>query len=236
VPSCAYLLQPSAKKGHEHGHGDEGHGEHEEHEEHNEHEEPEEHEEQEEAPEGENAAEASSEGEGDHDSELKGDEAPDKPVPQNAGDHEKDNDSEGSEDSDGGEGEHQDTPDTSDDEFSKNVEHRTGPGGDVEGVQFKGATKDGGTGDIRKHIPDAKGGNKKKIESDAGMRQGVADNEPMRDAEGSHKDKVRTSPPTSLFLVVYRIVPPCLQYCSSARPDFLERLLSKARLPHPSRF
>ena len=65
----------------------------------------------------------------------------------------------------------------------------------MEGVQFKGATKDGAAGDTRKHIPDAKGGNKKRIESDYGVRQGAADDEPMRDAEGSPKDKVRTITP-----------------------------------------
>lgn len=122
-------------------------------------------------------------------------------------DEEEGADSEKSEDSDGGEGEQQDTPDTSDDESSKNEAHETGPGGDVEGVQFKGATKDGATGDTRKHIPDAKGGNKKRIESDAGMRQGVADDEPERDAEGSNKDKVRTSHPHPCVYALSWVLP-----------------------------
>lgn len=153
-------------------------------------------------------------------------------MPQNKGDHEKESDSE---DSDSGEGEHQDTPDTSDDESSIDKEHRTGPGGNVEGVQFKGATKDGQMGDVRKHIPDAKGGNKKRIESDAGIRQGVADNEPMRDAEGSHKDKVRTVLTISMVLALRSILPPCLQDRYLLSSYFVECLLSRSRLLHPSR-
>ncbi len=71
-----------------------------------------------------------------------------------------------------------------------NVPHETESGGDVEGVQFKGATKDGAKGDTRKHLPDSKGGTKKRIESDYGVRQGTSDEQPERDAEGSKKDKV----------------------------------------------
>ena len=41
----------------------------------------------------------------------------------------------------------------------------------MEGVRGKGATKDGPAGDTRKHIPDAKGYNKKRIESDYGHSQ-----------------------------------------------------------------
>lgn len=68
--------------------------------------------------------------------------------------------------------------DTSDDESSGNVAHETGSGQDVEGVQFKGAASGGG--DTRKHIPDAKGFNKKRIESDYANKQGEA-NKPEQD-------------------------------------------------------
>lgn len=87
-----------------------------------------------------------------------------------------------------------DTPETTDDE-DDNFPHETGGGGDVEGVQFKGATK-GGTregeqGDTRKHIPDPKGYSKKKIESDYGKPQGVAQDEDDTSQEpGNEKDKV----------------------------------------------
>ena len=102
-----------------------------------------------------------------------------------------------SEDSDSDNEEQQDTPDTSDDESSMNTAHETDSGGDVEGVQFKG----GPIGDTRKHIPDVKGGNKKRIESDAGKRQGVGDNE---DAPGSKKDKVSSfSAPTKSDFLFY---------------------------------
>ena len=177
------MLQSSSKgHGHDHGHdhGAEGHGKHEEHEE---------------TSEDGDSAEASSEGkDGEQDSESKSEEAHDDAIPEEdgKGDQKDGGDSERSEESDGGDDKQQDTPDTSDDESSKTEAHETGPGRDVEGVQFKGATKGGATGDTRKSIPDAKGGNKKRIESDAGMRQGVSDDEPTRDAEGSNKDKVRT--------------------------------------------
>ena len=89
---------------------------------------------------------------------------------------------EGSEDGDssesGSEG-GQDTPDSSDDEEAGNTAHEKEGGGNVEGVQFKGSTS-GGTkvgeqGDVRKHIPDAKGANKKRIESEYGNQLGEAE-------------------------------------------------------------
>ena len=91
---------------------------------------------------------------------------------QESGEDNKSDDS----DSEGGQ---QDTPDTSDDEGSENGAKEVDSGKNVEGVQFKGATS-GGTkdnneqGDTRKHIPDAKGGNKKRIESDYAKIQGEA--------------------------------------------------------------
>ena len=81
--------------------------------------------------------------------------------------------------------------DTSDEEGSENAIHEKEGGQDVEGVQFKGATsggtKEGEQGDTRKHIPDAKGFNKKRIESHYGGKQGEAQN-PEQDP--SDKDLV----------------------------------------------
>ena len=92
------------------------------------------------------------------------------------------------------EGEDQkETPDTSDDEQPENVAHKTDSGANVEGVQFKGATsggsREGEQGDTRLHIPDAKGGNKKRISSDYGNRQGVAQDDDSK--AGTTTDKVR---------------------------------------------
>ncbi|KAL8903689.1 MAG: hypothetical protein Q9207_003758 [Kuettlingeria erythrocarpa] len=59
--------------------------------------------------------------------------------------------------------------------------HEVQSGGNVEGVRFKGATSGGDRvgeegqpeqGDVRKHIPDAKGGAKKRISSKYGKPQG----------------------------------------------------------------
>ena len=75
-----------------------------------------------------------------------------------------------------------DTPDTSGDE-AKVVDS----GNNVEGVQFKGASNAGPNkeqSDTRKHVPDAKGGAKKRIDSHYGQRQGVA-----RDPEQDPEDK-----------------------------------------------
>lgn len=93
-------------------------------------------------------------------------------------------------------GDQQETPDTSDNEESENVAHEKGRGGDnVEGVQFKGSTRAGDekneAGDTRKHIPDAKGYNKLRIESDYGKPQGVSNEEDgTRHEDGRIRDKV----------------------------------------------
>ncbi|KAK3166731.1 hypothetical protein OEA41_009856 [Lepraria neglecta] len=92
-----------------------------------------------------------------------------------------------------------------DSDRSENGAKEVDSGKNVEGVQFKGATS-GGTkdnneqGDTRKHIPDAKGGNKKRIESDYAKRQGEAqkpEEDPSdKDLAASSKDvddKSRTS-------------------------------------------
>lgn len=180
VPSCAYLLQSSPKEDHGHGHGNEGHGEHGEHKEH------------EEQSESEGDGEKSTEKGGDDDAnaESKDSEGKEKSSDDTGSDEGHDK----SEDSDSDEDKKQDTPDTSDDESSKNEVHEAEGGGDVEGVQFKGPTKGGPEGDTRKHVPDAKGGNKKRIESDYGKRQGTSDDQPQRDSGGSQKDKVSHLP------------------------------------------
>ena len=168
IPSTWYLMQPQIERwnrpkgsGHGHGHGDEGEG----HEEHGE------------------DSEGGEEGEG---QESEDDKGGDESEEGGGGDGHKSDDS----DSEGGE---QDTPDTSDDEEgSKNEAKVVDSGKNVPGVQFKGATS-GGTGDnheqgdTRKHIPDAKGGNKKRIESDYAKVQGQA-NKPEEDPAG--KDMV----------------------------------------------
>jgi len=91
------------------------------------------------------------------------------------GDEDSKEDKEGadSDSSDSGR-ENQTGPDTPNDKGSDNVPHVTEGGQNTEGVQFKGATKEGEQGDTRKHIPDAKGGSKKRIESDYGGKQGKA--------------------------------------------------------------
>lgn len=183
-----YLLQPSPDSGHGHGHdADEQHGDESRVEQDNE-----------EAQAGESSDQPAPNSE-------PGDIVPDlrKSSTQKEEDAAKEGDKQGDEaeagdqsDESGSEGEdQQDTPDTSDDEQPKNVAHETESGGNVEGVQFKGATsggtRDGEQGDTRKHIPDAKGGNKKRIESHYGKRQGVAGDDDLEpDETGSIKDKV----------------------------------------------
>ena len=84
----------------------------------------------------------------------------------------------------------------SDEEGSENTIHEKEGGQDVEGVQFKGATsggtEEGEQGDTRKHIPDAKGFNKKRIESHYGGKQGEAQS-PEQDP--SDKDLVSIAHP-----------------------------------------
>ncbi|MCJ1355201.1 MAG: hypothetical protein MMC33_005192 [Icmadophila ericetorum] len=149
APSVWWLLQPDPNKeshGHGHeggGHGKDGHEEHEEHEEASE--------------------QKDGSGEGEKTEKSEGES--------------EDKDSDSSSDSDSEQGKGADTPDTSDEERKHaedpdNQPHETESGGDIEGVKFKGSTKDGEAGDTRKHIPDAKGGKKKRIESDLGKKQG----------------------------------------------------------------
>ena len=172
VPSVAYLIQPQLKKASDDGHGH-GHG-------------------------------------AEHEADDKGgpveDTEPGDIVPnlrkketgdEDAGDDQassQDSESEAeSDDSDSeNEGEKQDdTPDSSDGEQPQNTAHETDGGHNVEGVRFKGPTS-GGTaegeqGDTRKHIPDAKGGSKKRIESHYGKRLGEAASD---DPDPDDEDKV----------------------------------------------
>lgn len=151
IPSTWYLMQPQIErwnrpKGSGHGHGHEGEG----HDEHGE------------------DSEGGEKGEGQESGEDKGED--ESKEGGEGGDKSDDSNSEGGQ---------QDTPDTSDDEGSENSAKEVDSGKNVEDVQFKGATS-GGTkdkneqGDTRKHIPDAKGGNKKRIESDYAKGQGEA--------------------------------------------------------------
>ncbi|KAI9713068.1 MAG: hypothetical protein M1820_001053 [Bogoriella megaspora] len=68
--------------------------------------------------------------------------------------------------------------------------------GNAEGVQFKGKTSQGDEDnemtDTRKHIPDAKGGAKKRIDSGYGVPQAPADAE-REDESGSSQDKAVAS-------------------------------------------
>lgn len=159
LPSLWYLMQPQIERWNRpkgSGHG--GHG-------HDEHGEESEAGEEVEAHEGEDSGEKGGDegAEGEDESKESGDES------------EQPDDS-------GSEGGEKDTPDTSDDE-----EKVVDSGENVEGVQFKGSSNAGPNkqqSDTRKHVPDAKGGAKKRIDSHYGQRQGIAE-----DSEQDPKDK-----------------------------------------------
>lgn len=158
---CIWYLWPPSKKGHGHEHG---HG----HDDHINHKDDEE----------------SSDG-ADNAENTESIEA----AEEERADKQPETDSVKSSDSDNQEGE-QDTPDTSDDE-SDTILHEKEDGNEAQGVTFKGPTKNAPPGDTRKHIPDAKGANKKRIESDYGGRQGVAEGDDVTVQEpGNVKDKV----------------------------------------------
>ena len=81
----------------------------------------------------------------------------------------------------------QNTPETSEDESSDDTAHEKEGGGNVEIVQFKGSTnttEEGVQDDTRKHIPDAKGFAKKRIESSYGNKLGEA----STDEQGSENE------------------------------------------------
>ena len=197
IPACIYLLQSGPDNGHGHGHDGEGHRQEENGEGHGEGEREAGETSDKPAPNSEpfdvipDLRKDTSEDEEDRaaeQAEESGEEEGERGGEEKAEDQSGDSGSEGED--------QQDTPETSDDEQPKNVAHETESGRNVEGVQFKGATS-GGTkdhvqNDTRKHIPDAKGGNKKRIESAYGNRQGVAyDDNLEEDETGAKKDKVR---------------------------------------------
>lgn len=171
IPSVAYLIQPQFKKGTEDAHG---HGHH-------------------------NPDDKG----GPVDDTEPGDMVPNlRKSESDDGDDQKDEDTEDkteeSSDESGSQSEEEQqdgTPDTSEDEEPQDTAHETDSGDNVEGVQFKGATsggsREGEQGDTRKHIPDAKGGSKKRIESDYGRPQGVASDDDLeKDESGKTMDKV----------------------------------------------
>lgn len=163
---CIWYLWPESKKKDGHGHGDDEHKGHEE------------------------DGQASGDEGGEHSPE--GEEAGEDDTAKQ--DEKEDEKSESESEEEG----QQDTPDTSDDDYG-DIPHEKEGGGNIEGVQFKGATK-GGTeegeqGDTRKHIPDAKGASKKRIESDYGIVQGAAqDDDATVQEPGNVQDKVCTTP------------------------------------------
>ena len=155
-------MQPQIERfQHPEKHGHGGHGGHDEHDEHGE------------------------EGEGDEEEKSEDQEE----------DSEGEGENEDGSDDSASEGGGKNTPDTSDDEGSESTVQEKEGGQDVEGVQFKGATsggsEEGEQGDTRKHIPDAKGFSKKRIESHYGRKQGEAQ-EPEQDPSG--KDMVSNAP------------------------------------------
>ena len=157
-----YLIQPQLHKS-KHGDGH-GHGEHDEHSE-----DSEEHKED----------EGGKSDEGVSAEEVKADQSKEVGEGESASD--------GGDMSESSNEDGQDTPETSDDEDPGNTAHEKEGGGNVEGVQFKGATsggtEEGEQGDTRKHIPDSKGFNKKRIESHYGKQLGEAQ-ESEQDPEG----------------------------------------------------
>ena len=170
LPSCYYLWPTAKAEGHGHGHG-EGHGE----EGGSEH-----------SGEGEEGEDAAGHGTSDdvHGADTpppKAREAQKAASPSNrAKDEDSDSESSASDTPEGSDSE-EETTDSESDNSMKNTPEASGPndeervtesGKDVEGVRFKGATTSGPQGDTRKHVPDSKGGAKKRIESDYGNQLG----------------------------------------------------------------
>ncbi|MCJ1453949.1 hypothetical protein MMC28_004298 [Mycoblastus sanguinarius] len=178
LPSLYYLIQPQLQSKPEHGHGH-GDGEHEEHEEHSE---------ETEGVEGGEGAASEEQESGEEKSGEQGSEGEE-------GSQRSENE-DGKSDASSSEEWQEVTPETSNSEEPENVSHEKEGGQNVDGVQFKGATsggtKEGEQGDTRKHIPDAKGFNKKRIESDYGAKQGEA-REPEQ--HPSDKDLAAASKP-----------------------------------------
>ncbi|KAL8700757.1 MAG: hypothetical protein Q9224_000820 [Gallowayella concinna] len=175
IPSVGYLIQPQLNKGQSHGDGE--HGEHGEKERHEGAVEDEEKSEEDEESERESKVAPDGDAQGD-------DESGDSPDDENTGSASNDQPRLDHSVQDAGQG----SPETSGGEDPKAGAHEVESGSNVEGVRFKGATsggtREGEQGDTRKHIPDAKGFNKKRIESDYGKEQGQLDGE---DSPGTDK-------------------------------------------------
>ncbi|KAL8670061.1 MAG: hypothetical protein Q9168_005380 [Polycauliona sp. 1 TL-2023] len=179
IPSVGYLIQPQLNKSSSHGHDDGGHGEHGDQDGHGatgENEEKSEEDQESEAKKPDGAEDASDgDSTGGSGSEDSSEEQSANSGPDDAG---------------------QGSPETSGKEAREAGSYEVDSGSNVEGVQFKGATsggtRDGEQGDTRKHIPDAKGFAKKRIESDYGKEQGQLEGE---DSGGS--DKAAPSKPPS---------------------------------------
>lgn len=128
------------------------------------------------------------EDEGKESNEEKGDDQSGENDEDASGGEDKTNES----DSEGG---NQITPETPSDKGKDSTPREENSGGNVDGVQFKGAVA-GGTkgdneqGDTRKHIPDAKGASKKRIESDYAGREGVAE---KSEQDPHNEDKAASS-------------------------------------------
>ncbi|KAL8690033.1 MAG: hypothetical protein Q9218_004433 [Villophora microphyllina] len=192
VPSATYLLWPDPNKGHGHGHGGAEHDKHEGGEEHDESSEEGQQSEKEQEEDGEEADAPSS----DSDSKVSGD------------DEGSSEDGSASSDSDGPsrpdhsvEDPGQGTPQTPQGEDPKKTgSYELPDGNNVEGVRFKGATsggtKEGEQGDTRKHIPDAKGGAKHRIESHYGKEIGTLKDDDPPDTDKPAGSKQTGSPGT----------------------------------------
>lgn len=181
IPSVGYLIQPQLNKSSGHGYDEGGDGEHGEKGGHGGVDEGEEKSEGNEDSE----AEKPDGGEDASDGDSKGgDGSEDRSEEQSAGSGSDDRPRPDHSVQDAGQG----SPETSGGEDPKAGAHEVDSGSNVEGVQFKGATsggtREGEQGDTRKHIPDAKGFNKKRIESDYGKEQGRLEGE---DSGGSDK-------------------------------------------------
>lgn len=187
VPSVSYILWPTQKNNHGHGHG--GHEEHEDGEAHVEHNDGTENEgegtedgdAQDEHSKGEESLEGSGAGEGGRTAEEGGaDEASG-----TAEDNESD-DKASSEEEQG-----QDTPESSDDDQPASVRDVEEATEGHKEPQFKGPTKDGPPSDHRPSYPDSKGSQKKRIESNYAKPQGPAEGEDAVDYDSDYiTDKV----------------------------------------------
>ncbi|KAL8857516.1 MAG: hypothetical protein Q9178_005844 [Gyalolechia marmorata] len=181
IPSVGYLIQPQLKRRSGHGHDEGGHGGHGEEDAHGG------------ADEGHGNTEEGEESE--TEKPEGGEEASDGDSSSEDASEEKSSSS-GIDDRlrpdhsvlDAGQG----SPETSGGKDPKAGAHEVDSGSNVEGVRFKGATsggtREGEQGDTRKHIPDAKGFNKLRIESDYGKEQGK-----LEDEDSAHTDKAAPS-------------------------------------------